>query len=300
MSEDRAGLREPEGTGLAGPGTAVRVVGLGLMGGSVVRDLSGLGVHVLAWSPVPGERRAAAELPGVGVAESLDELLGRGTGSGDPHGLLIAAPLGAVPQILDRAVQAQHPGRRWVQDLASLQLPPLEAAAARGLSGAYVSAHPLVGGQDSGFSASRTGLYRGGPVYLSHRGAAEPVLGGARDFWARLGGHPRWEDPHVHDERMGMVSHLPQVVATHLAHLLAEEGVARADLGPGGRDVTRLAGSDPVMWRDLLSHSGPGVARALASLAQRLGDEARRLDRSDASAFTRILGETRAWFQDGV
>jgi prephenate dehydrogenase len=94
---------------------------------------------------------------------------------------------------------------------------------------------------------------------------------------------------------MGRVSHLPQVVSTHLAALLAEAGLGRGDLGPGGREMTRLAGSDPLMWRDILCAAPTPLPGALRDLAARLADEADRLEGGDASSFAGLLERTRAW-----
>jgi prephenate dehydrogenase len=66
------------------------------------------------------------------------------------------------------------------------------------------------------------------------------------------------------------MSHLPQVASTALARALAEAGIARSDLGRGGRDVTRLAGSSPEMWADILVDNADEVSTALASMVTHL------------------------------
>jgi prephenate dehydrogenase len=264
----------------------VAVVGLGLMGGSLLRALSASGRPALAWGPDPDERAAAGRLPGVHAPATLEEALAAA------GGVVLATPLSALEEILD--VVAARRDRSWITDVASLQAPPLTAAASRGLGDAYVSSHPMVGGHRSGFGAGRADLYDGAAVWVSALEEA-PLREAVLRFWRGLGAEPVWVDPREHDRRMARISHLPQVVSTHLAALLAEAGVSRVDLGPGGRDVTRLAGSDPRMWRDILATGGSPLPDVLRELASRLDAEADRLESGDAEGFGRLLESTRAW-----
>lgn len=266
--------------------SAVAVVGLGLMGGSLLRALSTKGRPARGWSPDPGERAAAARLPGVEVPGGLDATLD------GARGVVLATPLSTFEAILDRIAAGPRPS--WITDLGSLQARPLADAAIRGLGQVYVSSHPMVGGHRSGFAAGRSDLYAGARVWLStgdEAGAAAAVC----EFWRDVGADPVRIDAEEHDRRMARVSHLPQVVSTHLASLLAEAGVGRGELGPGGRDTTRLAGSDPGMWRDILSAGPTPLPEALRALASRLADEADRLDAGDATSFARLLEHTRRW-----
>lgn len=264
--------------------TRIAVLGLGVMGGSLVRALSRAGVPVRCWSPDGDEVSAAAALPGAEAAGSPEAAV-QGT-----TGVVLAVPLSAIRDLLPRMVAA--PG--WIQDVGSLQGPPLAWAREAGMASRYVTAHPLAGSDASGFAASRDDLYRGAPVFLS--GDATPAVRSAvESFWRGMEVEPRWEDPDVHDRRMAWVSHLPQVVATHLAGALAEAEVPATALGPGGRDMTRLAGSSPAMWRDILAHAGPRLAPALRRVADRLMAEAARLDAGDGESHARTLEEARRW-----
>lgn len=264
----------------------VAVVGLGLMGGSLLRTLSSADCEAVAWGPESAERIGAAGLRGVRVPDRLSEAL-EGV-----EGVVVATPLAALGRILD--VVAQSSGVSWVTDLASLQRSPLEAAAASGIQDVYVSSHPMVGGHHSGFGASRDGMYRGAPVWLSAASEEAPRAAVAA-FWEGVGAQPTWVDAGEHDRRMAWVSHLPQVVSTHLAGILAAEGIPRSELGPGGRDVTRLAGSDPTMWQDLLEVTPSPLPEALRGLAAALAREADRLEEGDSSGFGERLRVTGDW-----
>lgn len=267
----------------------VAVVGLGLMGGSLVRALSAAGRPVRAWSPEPAEVEAAAALPGVeGTSSVRDAAAGTA-------GVVVAAPLSALRGVLDEILAVPGGGAEWVQDVASLQAPPLDWARSMAIHVRYVSAHPMAGGEASGFSASRDGLYREAPVWLSHSGADAAVMAAAETFWLDLDAHPCWTEAEAHDSKMSLVSHLPQVVATQLAAVLSGAGLRSEELGAGGRDTTRLAGSDPRMWADILELAGGRLAPHLRALAARLHSEAGRLEAGDASRFAEDLKRTREW-----
>ncbi len=265
------------------------MLGLGLMGGSLVRSLSAKGRSVRCWSPDAEERAAAEELGHVHPVETPEDLA-RGC-----DGIVVATPLSAVRGLLARLAAAEPESEAWIQDVASLQVPPLDWALESGLAHRFVSAHPMAGGEASGFAASRPDLYHGAPVHLSARGATAGARAGVTAFWNSLHALPVWTEPEEHDRRMGWLSHLPQVLATHLASALQDAGVDYRELGPGGRDMVRLAGSSPVMWRDVLGHAPHPVARGLREVARRLEEEADRLSDGDAQHFAETLGRTRDW-----
>lgn len=266
----------------------VGIAGLGVMGGSLARSLAARGVRVRGWSPDPSELRAAVAEGAVAEGCSSAEASAAGVAW-----WIVATPLGALPEVF-RAGVASEPAR--VMDLASLQEPALAAAAEAGFASVHVSAHPMAGSERSGFAASSTGLYAGVPVWLSVGPEAGAALRDeAAAFWTALGAEPRWTDPGEHDERMVVASHLPQLASNALALVLERAGLHPDDLGPGGRDATRLAGSHPGLWADLLHHSGVKVAPLLRALAAEASALADRLDADDRRAVESLLARTRRW-----
>lgn len=274
----------------------VAIVGLGVMGGSLARALAAQDSPpvVVGWDRDPRQRDAAREA-GVLTDETPGSVAAVAEGA---DVVVVATPLGTLEGVLCRV--ASCAGEALVMDVASLQAPALAAALTGGTAPRHVSAHPLTGSERSGFSGARADLYRGAPVSLSidadatgAEGAA--LLARAEAFWRAVGARPVIEEAAVHDRRMVLASHLPQVVANVLAAVVADGGLAASDLGPGGRDTTRLAGSDPAMWRDLLVHSGPQVAealRAVAGLGERLAEG---LAAGEVERMEELMNQTRAW-----
>lgn len=271
------------------------MVGLGLMGGSLARALARMNPRpqIVGVSHAPSHRNGALEEGVVDVAFSTtEEALEQHP---TPHLVVFATPLGITLQLLRRLPEAMA-GVGVITDLASLNRPVLEAVAGTALASRLVTSHPMVGGEASGFAASRDGLYEKGPVHLSAPSSADPATREkVEGFWRALNARPEWVLAREHDQVMVMVSHLPQLVANALAGALDSAGVAPSALGPGGRDMVRLAGSSPEMWVDLLAHSGPEAAPALRGFARAVDALADLLVQGDLESVSRFMDRTRRW-----
>jgi prephenate dehydrogenase len=261
------------------------------MGGSLARALRGLArpPEVVGWSPDAGEVRAAM------AARALDQ------DAPDPEAaaraadlVVLAAPLGACIDLVAR-LAPELPPATILTDVASLKAPMARAARAAALEDRWIGSHPMCGSADSGFAASRADLYHDARVWLCAHEAAGPHLPALRRFWVSVGGVTAPMDPDGHDALMARVSHLPQLVANALASVLADAGVDPADLGPGARDMTRLAGSSPDVWRDLLAAAPEELPRRLRDAARAVEELAELLDAGDVDAVARRMAETRAW-----
>ncbi|HKP77322.1 MAG TPA: prephenate dehydrogenase/arogenate dehydrogenase family protein, partial [Longimicrobiaceae bacterium] len=170
-------------------------------------------------------------------------------------------------------------GARLVTDTGSTKASIIAAAVRLGIGECFVGSHPFTGDHRSGWSASRGGLFGAAPVYLCptpQSSSAATSL--ARELWTLLGAVPIEIDAGEHDRRLAWTSHLPQVVSSALMQVLADHGFAREDLGPGGRDMTRLAGSSAALWADILRDNRANVSATLAAFEQEVARVRLRLD----------------------
>ena len=172
--------------------------------------------------------------------------------------------------------------------------PPAPARASAPHRSNFVGAHPMCGSERSGYAAARAGLFDGADVWLCPAHHDAP-LARAEAFWRLLGARHRTVPAEEHDRLMAWASHLPQLLASALAGTLDDAGITRDVLGPGGRDMTRLAGSSTSMWVPLLEAARERDARALAALEQRIGSVRRMLDEGDLTALVRFMEEGRRW-----
>jgi prephenate dehydrogenase len=168
-----------------------------------------------------------------------------------------------------------------------------------GLADRFVGAHPLAGDHRSGWDASRAGLFAGARVFLCPAdGAGEEAVALAEALWTGLGGTTERMDATEHDRRLAWTSHLPQAVSTALAMALAGRGIGRGELGPGGRDVTRLAGSSPEMWAGVLRDNADAVGDALAAMEAEVRALREAVASGDADRIRERLARARRWAGD--
>lgn len=271
--------------GRAAPPAAIGIVGLGLVGGSLARDLAAAGWRVQGTDSDPHTEDAAIE---AGVVEGPIETAGLDV-------LVLAVPVRAVPGWLHRLGPALG-ARTVVTDVGSTMRSAIEAAEAAGLDARFAGSHPMAGDHRSGWTASRRRLFVDATVWVCPTaGTTAGTLDQVEGLWHAVGARPRRIDADEHDRLVARASHVPQVAATALATVLARDGVGPELLGAGGRDMTRLATSDPDMWADILVDNGDRVGPALDALLDALSRFRRAVRDLDDATIRSLLAAGRAW-----
>jgi prephenate dehydrogenase len=273
------------------PFSSVGVLGLGAMGGSLARALSALPEppRVTGWSPQESERTAALEAGAVVAAPERWE-----DAVADAELVVLAAPLEASRRLVAE-LAGTTTAETTLSDVASLKAPLARAATDAGVEARWVGSHPMAGTAESGFQASRPGLYVGATVWTVAHPSAEERVPPLHTLWRALGARPAAIDAESHDRLMALASHLPQLVANALASVLDEHGVKPDRLGPGGRDMTRLAASGSELWRDILGHASAELTGGLRELAASVERIAGLLERGDLDEVERLMTATRGW-----
>jgi prephenate dehydrogenase len=269
----------------------VGVVGLGLMGGSLARALAARGVRVLGFDRDQASLDAAVT-EGM-VHEALDDSL---AGIERADVVVLATPVAATARLLTR-LGDRLAGPSLIMDVASTKRSIVAAAEAAGLGPRYVGAHPLTGSHRSGWGASRASLFEDARVFLCPAPSTTPAaLELATSLWRELRAGVELLDPAVHDDQMAWRSHLPHILSSALAVTLRDANVRRSALGPGGRDMTRLAGGSTTMWSPIVDDNADAIAGALAACEARLREFREALVRGDTSATRRFLQSGVEWF----
>lgn len=291
---------------------SVTVVGLGVMGGSVAQAVLGRlrGVPVFGVDPDPESAELAAR-DGVEMFARLEDAeVGGGV-------VVFAAPLDATVGLV-RQTAAIWRQAALAMDVASLKRPVLAAAAKSSPVAAavpqpevFVGTHPMCGSERSGYAAARADLFEGADIWIcTSEGARHGPAPGRRDhdriastgaveqataFWKALGGKPRMVSAAEHDRVMAWASHLPQLLAGALAAVLQDQGITTDQLGPGGRGMTRLAGSSPAMWRPLLEAAAEDDAVALRAIERQVTAIRRTIEAGDWDAIEGLMLGGRRW-----
>jgi prephenate dehydrogenase len=262
----------------------VTIAGLGLMGGSLARALAALApppaVAVVDLDPTT--LAAAAD---AGIAYELHESLADAPAA---DLLVLAMPVSSIVATLRAG------GAAVITDVGSVKLAPLRAAAEGGVADRYAGSHPLCGDHRGGFPAARADLYARCTVYVMSDGApaARAVVNAV---WRAMGATVVELDAAAHDTLVAHTSHLPQLTASALAATLADSGVGMHELGPGGRDTTRIAASDAELWTDIVVHNRVLLADLLAALEANVHALRNALGAGDARAVHELLSRASAW-----
>ena len=139
---------------------------------------------------------------------------------------------------------------------------------------AFVGGHPMAGSNLAGYGVSRADLFRGALVILTPtERTSVDALKRASELWEAVGSRVMSLDPVTHDRAVAAVSHLPHLVADALVAAVARMDPQFFDVAARGfKDTTRIAASDPVMWRDIFEQNREALAEALAAFRAALGD----------------------------
>ncbi len=268
----------------------VAVLGLGLIGGSIARDLAARGVYVVGYDAHDATLDAACD-EGV-VRERLDPSL---SGLDKATIVVVAVPISAICDVLTVA-STQLAGALLVTDVGSTKISAVEVAESLGIASQFVGSHPMTGNHRSGLSAARTRLFDGATVYLCRaNGTTDNAVALADELWRALGARPELIDAVVHDRRVAFTSHLPHVASAAIALTLSRANVSLGDLGPGGRDVLRIAASSPEMWTEIAMDNSEPIMLAVSDLVTQLERFRLALAARDASALYELFSTARNW-----
>ncbi len=260
---------DPGVTGQRGgsAGAGLGVVGLGLMGGSLLRRLAADGVPAAGWDADPATRAAATDA-GLAVAPSLAGLV---AGSGT---VFVAVPLPAVESLFVDLAAAAVPGL-VVSDLTSVKQQVRALAGRHGFT--FVGGHPMAGTAESGFAAADAGLLTGCPwvLALDDDTDLEGWLGVAA-IVTSLGCRVVPCTSAGHDVAVARISHLPHLVAAVLVAGAARDPLAQSLAAGSFRDATRVATTRPELTAAMCGGNAEAVDAELAGFTKRL-DAARDL-----------------------
>jgi prephenate dehydrogenase len=224
------------------------------MGGSFALALkrAGLVKRVIGYSKSPSTTEKARQL---GVIDQAAESALLAVSGSDI--VLIAVPVSATEATFKAIRHLVEPGV-LVMDVGSTKRDVVDAArrVLKERIPSFVPAHPIAGKEVAGISHADATLYNGRQVILTPLPQTSPELvQKATDCWAAIGSQVLRMTPENHDAAFAAVSHLPHMLAFAYFNSVARQPAGRDFLslaGPGFRDFTRIAASDPAVWRDVL------------------------------------------------
>ncbi len=257
------------------------IVGAGLIGSSVARIAHGRGrpggdlaAEVIVTDSSPDVLARVAVL---GFADGIEADAGRAVQGADC--VMLCAPVGAYAGIAAAISPHLAPGT-VVTDVGSTKVSVIRDVAPLLPAGVrFIPAHPLAGTEYSGPDAGFTTLFQGRWCLLSPPAGADPAaVAQVAELWRRMGSMVETMEPTHHDRVMAIVSHLPHLIAFTICGTADDleggngDDASRAEVlkfaASGFRDFTRIAASDPVMWRDVFLNNRDALLEMLARFTE--------------------------------
>lgn len=271
------------------------VIGVGLIGGSLARALRAAGAvgEVVGIDLDEANLRQAAEL---GVVDRAAATVAEGVAGADM--VFLSVPVRAMAGVV-REIAPHLAAGCIVTDGGSVKAEVVAACEPLMPAGTcFVGGHPIAGTEHSGVGASFATLYQGKrciltPAATTDRGALATV---AR-MWEAAGSEVVLMDPEKHDRVVAAISHLPHMVAYALVNAVEgydrfEESILRYSAG-GFRDFTRIASSDPAMWRDIALMNREGVLEMMDHFAAYFGQLRSLVAKGDAEGLERFFRDSK-------
>jgi prephenate dehydrogenase len=230
------------------------LIGCGLMGGSfaLAAKRAGLVRRVVGYSKSPSTTERARQMGVIDVEASSALLAASGSDL-----VVLGVPVSATEASL-KAIRHLITPNTLVMDMGSTKRDVVDAAR-RALPeqfGSFVPTHPIAGSEAAGVNHARVDLFVGKQVILTPIERTRTTqLQQATALWTALGCHVVKMSPEAHDAAFAAVSHLPHLLAFALMNAITSQRQGQEFLtlaGPGFRDFSRIAASDPKIWRDIL------------------------------------------------
>jgi prephenate dehydrogenase len=259
------------------------VIGMGLVGGSVALGAREYGLAREVRGVDPG-LDSAGPIPLTGLQQA----------AGWADALVLAVPIDALEPVL-QGLAAHVSMETVLTDTASVKEPWVDAVQKHAPAPEKcIGAHPMAGGDVSGFTYARPDLFQGAPCILALQGhESAPTVDLVEQFWQGLGTFTVRKAPQEHDAIMALLSHAPHVIAFAFAEGLPDAETLRL-AGPGLRDFVRIARGKPELWSEILLRNRRHIAEDIAQFEKNLGGILEALGRGDREALRQALRRAQA------
>jgi prephenate dehydrogenase len=277
------------------------VIGMGLIGGSLARALREAG----AVTTVVGIGRSRPNLDeafSLGICDEITQDAAEGVRGADM--VFISVPVCAIADVVREIAPALSPGC-IVTDGGSVKKAIVQACEPlMPKTCHFVGGHPIAGTEHSGAAASFATLYRGKRCVLTPTEQTDPgALELVSNLWKLTGAAVCYMEAGHHDRIFAEISHLPHAVAYALVHAVGTADVEGENVlsytAGGFRDFTRIASSDPAMWRDIALMNKDALLQSIDGFSASLKELRRRIEAGDGTGLNEFFTIAKQ-FRDGI
>ncbi len=278
------------------PFARVAIIGMGLIGSSLARAVR-TAMPTVRLTVSDADAAVRERVRALDLADDVADHAGAAVV--DAELVILAVPVGAIAALAAEIAAELAPGA-IVSDVGSVKARVLADLVAALPGVAVIPGHPVAGTEKSGPDAGFASLFAGRWCILTPPGDADPArVEQLSAFWAALGARVEVMDAGHHDRVLAVTSHLPHLIAYSIVGTASDlEAVTRSEVikysAGGFRDFTRIAASDPVMWRDVFLHNREAVLELLGRFTEDLVALQRAIRWSDGDALETLFTRTRA------
>ncbi|MBV7258954.1 prephenate/arogenate dehydrogenase family protein [Erythrobacter crassostreae] len=274
----------------------VAIIGLGLLGGSIGLAIEehAPDITTTGFDRNPKTRATAAKRSLVGtVCDTASEAVA------NADLVILCVPVGAMEEAA-AGMREALPKAAIISDVGSSKQSVGEALAKALPDHTIIPAHPVAGTEQSGPDAGFASLFTNRWCILTpSETASTEAVQSVSDFWTKLGANVEVMDAEHHDLVLAVTSHIPHLIAFTIVGTASDlEEVTRSEVikysAGGFRDFTRIAASDPVMWRDVFLSNKSAVLEMLGRFSEDLTALQRAIRSGDGDALHELFSRTRA------
>ncbi|PDQ21016.1 prephenate dehydrogenase [Mesorhizobium sanjuanii] len=275
----------------------IALVGIGLIGSSLARVIrrEGLARHVAIATRSETTLARARQLD-LGSSYTMDAR----EAVRDADLVIVSVPVGSSGEVAEEIAPALKKGA-ILTDVGSTKasvIAQIEPHVPDGVH--FIPGHPLAGTEKSGPDAGFAELFENRWCIFTPLPGTDPAaLEKLSEFWRRCGSNIDTMDPQHHDMTLAIVSHLPHIIAYNIVGTADDlQSVTKSEVikysASGFRDFTRLAASDPTMWRDVCLHNKDAILEMLARFSEDLSSLQRAIRWGDGEKLFDLFTRTRA------
>ena len=273
----------------------IALIGLGLIGSSLARAIR---KHKLAKTLVACDRDAAVRrrVKALRLADEVASDPARAAAGADL--VVLCTPMSTYPALGAAIGKRLKPGA-ILSDVGSVKRPAMELARHVPAHAHLVPGHPIAGTENSGPDAGFAELFVGRwCIVTPPKGAARDAVEKVRALWQRCGMQVESMDAEHHDRVLAITSHVPHLIAYTIVHTVDDlETRLKAEVikfaASGFRDFTRVAASDPVMWRDVFLANKDAVLEMMGRLYEDIALLQKSIRNGEGGELQRVFSRSR-------
>ena len=275
----------------------ISVIGLGLIASSICLTIGkkNPGIQIVGYDKDKEVRKRAKK---IGLCEIKSNIKNATSGS---ELIILCVPVGQMQAVLQRLKKYIKPGT-IITDVGSVKLSVIEELefTIADAKGKFVPSHPIAGTERSGPDAGYAGLFEGRWCILTPtKKTNKRALKSVETFWKFLGMQTKIMTPEHHDLVLAVTSHAPHLIAYTMVGVVDDlEAVTKSEIinysAAGFRDFTRIAASDPVMWRDIFLNNQDAHLEVLGRFTEELFSLQRAIRKKDGEYLLKYFERTRS------